>query len=380
MQGIGQQLTSRIAQAVLGKSMLDSLLALKGRVSLKKIGKNRSRIRMLNEVFRESGSDLKRLNDVCLEHIFPVTAPLVLISQIQRSGGSLLSQLFDGHPQLYAHPHELKIGYPKKNFWPQIDLNDVPQRWFEILFEDSVITLFKEGYKKESTSDITFPFIFLPSLQQRIFLKYLESIQSVNHRDVFNAYMTSYFGAWLNNQNIGGSKKFVTAFTPRLSMIKANMETFFKIYPDGRLISIVRNPKNWFPSALRHNAKIKRNKYVDIETALSQWKENTQAAIWNKDNFGECVCIIKFEDLINDIETVMRYLAGFLNIQFDNILLIPTFNKSVIAANTSFGQAKPGIVKSTLSRHQTLSAEELKIIVAMTQDVYEEALAASVKF
>jgi hypothetical protein len=244
MQEIGQQLTKRIAQAVLGKSFVESLIAFEGRVSLKQLSKSRAHIRTLNQVFRKTGKDLKILNDVCLENIFPVTAPLALISQIQRSGGSLLSQLFDGHPELYAHPHELKIGYPKKKFWPKIDLDDAPRRWFEILFEDSVIRLFREGYKKESTSDITFPFIFLPRLQKKIFLKYLESIQSVNHRDVFDAYMTSYFGAWLNNQNIGGSKKYTTAFTPRLSMIEENMETFFEIYPDGRLISIVRNPKN----------------------------------------------------------------------------------------------------------------------------------------
>ena len=45
-----------------------------------------------------------------LEHLVPVTDPLVLVSQIQRSGGTLLSQLFDGHPECHAHPHELKIG------------------------------------------------------------------------------------------------------------------------------------------------------------------------------------------------------------------------------------------------------------------------------
>ena len=29
-----------------------------------------------------------------------VNVPLVLISQVQRSGGTLLSQLFDGHPEV----------------------------------------------------------------------------------------------------------------------------------------------------------------------------------------------------------------------------------------------------------------------------------------
>ena len=72
--------------------------------------------------FRESKIHLEVLYQGCVEHIRPVTCPLVLISQVQRSGGTLLSQLLDGHPELHAHPHELKIGYPTKYTWPRIDL------------------------------------------------------------------------------------------------------------------------------------------------------------------------------------------------------------------------------------------------------------------
>ncbi len=99
--------------------------------------------------FGQSRIHLETLYQACLEHTRPVTAPLALISQIQRSGGTLLSQLFDGHPELHAHPHELKIGYPTKYTWPKIDLNDNPNRWLETLFEYSVLSHFKKGYKKE---------------------------------------------------------------------------------------------------------------------------------------------------------------------------------------------------------------------------------------
>jgi hypothetical protein len=36
-----------------------------------------------------------------------VDQPMILISQIQRSGGTLLSRLFDSHPAIHAHPYEL---------------------------------------------------------------------------------------------------------------------------------------------------------------------------------------------------------------------------------------------------------------------------------
>ena len=131
-------------------------------------------------------------------------------------------------------------------------------------------------------------------------------------------------------------KKYVTGFTPRLSETKANMKRFFDIYADGRLISIIRNPKNWFPSALRHNKNIKKDKYSNIHIALDQWKQNTEAMIRNKEVFKERVCIIRFEDLIQKTEKVMKHLSQFLEIEYNKILLTPTFNGTPISANTSF--------------------------------------------
>jgi hypothetical protein len=83
--------------------------------------------RLTGKEFDDSLSLMEIAYDSWLEQIQPVTVPLVLISQIQRSGGSMLSQLFDGHPQVHAHPHELKVGYPKKFIWPPIDLNGSPE-------------------------------------------------------------------------------------------------------------------------------------------------------------------------------------------------------------------------------------------------------------
>jgi hypothetical protein len=338
------------------------------------------RIKMLNRECKESNSSLQDLLQVSLKNLSPVTSPLALISQIQRSGGTLLAQLFDGHPEIHAHPHELKIGKPKKYIWPKIDLNDNFERWFYILFEDDIIEHFKGGYRKERKQDETFSFILLPSLQKKIFLRYLDSVESITLRDVFDAYMTSYFGAWLNYQNSYGQKKYITAFTARLAMDKSNVDSFFEVYPDGRLISIIRDPKNWFPSALRHNEYIKRDKYTDMNLALSQWRESALATLWNKKTYGERVCIIRFEDLIGKTEAVMRSLAEFLDIEFDRSLLIPTFNRFPIKANTSFESERHGIMKSTLARHKTLSKEDVKTIDTLTGNEYEMVLNQAATF
>jgi hypothetical protein len=159
-------------------------------------------------------------------------------------------------------------------------------------------------------------------------------------------------------------------------MIKENMEFFFEVYPDGRLISILRDPKNWFPSAFRHGPE----KYQDLRGAMSQWEESARAILWNKERYGDRVCLITFEDLVSKAEAVMRYLAGFLGIEFDDTLLVPTFNTLPIRANTSFEVEDHGILNSPLSRYKTLTGQELDTIERMTSETYSLVLKEVVRF
>src|SRR6187401_3188689 len=114
---------------------------------------------------RDDAGELSQLLAVRLAHLVPVREPLVLISQIQRSGGTLLSQLFDGHPECHAHPQQLHIGYPASRDWPPIALDD-PERSFAVLYEKKAATHLREGYRKSALDDKDiFPFCFLPRLQ-----------------------------------------------------------------------------------------------------------------------------------------------------------------------------------------------------------------------
>lgn len=53
---------------------------------------------------------LERLLTIRRENVIDASQPLVLIAQPIRSGGTLLSRCFDGHPELHVHPAELQIG------------------------------------------------------------------------------------------------------------------------------------------------------------------------------------------------------------------------------------------------------------------------------
>ena len=76
----------------------------------------------------------------------------------------------------------------------------------------------------------------------------------------------------------------------------------------------------------------------------------------------------------------MRYLADFLKIRFDDILLVPTFNKHPIQTNTSFEVKQYGTVNSTLHSYKTLSQEELEVIYSKTNEFYREIMSVAIHF
>jgi hypothetical protein len=322
--------------------------------------------------------DFRDLYRVTLQNAVPIHLPMVLISQIQRSGGTLLAQLFDGHPQCYAYAYELYIGFPNKTVWPVLDLNDSPDRWFLTLFETPVSRAFRRGYQKVSPGSgqdgERFLFIFLPSLQREIFLHYCRTTNIASQRDVFDAYMTSYFNAWLNNRAPFGKKKVITSFVERVSISAENVQRFFEVYPDGKLLSIVRDPWGWYDSARRHNPSV----FGDVERAMVLWKESAESMIRNKRHYGERVRIIRYEELIANTQRVMSALSDYVGIGYDEVLLQPTFNTMPIKADSSYPVNEYGILTEPLVRYrQNLAPGDQRKIEELARQTYESVIELS---
>jgi hypothetical protein len=300
-----------------------------------------------------------------------VRQPLALVSQVQRSGGTLLSQLFDGHPQVHAHPGELHIG-PGKSHWPEIRLDETPEQWFDRLFERITLEFVEAGYSKTApgareagTFDV-FPFRFDPERQRRIFLA--EAERAASRRDVLDAYMTSYFNAWLDNANLGGAKRWVTAFSARLAMNKPDLAGFLEDYPDGRLLTIVREPRGWFESSRRYS-----DRYEDVDRAVKTWRRSTRSSLDAKKRYGDRVFVLPFERLVRDTEATMRSLCAYLGLDFSDELSTPTFNGRPIRADSSRSVESYGVVQDR-AEPPPLDAETVATIEAGTAELYARAL------
>jgi hypothetical protein len=295
-----------------------------------------------------------------------------MISQVNRSGGTLLSQLFAGHPACHVHPGELILNRPKYE-WPRLDLSAGPKRWLDGLYAPHLGEYAEEGYVKVpprsrgeyNPKEITFPFAFLPGLMDTLFRARCSTAST--QREVLDAYFTAFFNAWIDYQDLYPPKRWVVGFTPKLASVPASIGRYFDDYPDGRLISSIRDPHSWFVSL--------RGKRPDLPPgdAIGRWTRSTEALLENRRRYGDRVRIVSFQSLLQNTPGVMRALASWLDLEWDPILERPTFQQLDIRANSSWRVDKAGVLDAPLKRAAELSPSDRAIIDDAAGKLFEEA-------
>lgn len=307
-----------------------------------------------------------------LENPVRVDQPMILISQIQRSGGTLLSRLFDAHPACFAHPYELSWGRPEKWHWPAIGSgNDRAGTTFTRLDQDWVRRLAKKGYYKKGPIKQTgkYPFVFDYSLQKILF-KELHA-KNKDARASLDDYLTSFFNAWLDYQNLyQPDKKFVTSFIPRLLMFPDSLERFRHDYPDGFIISSVRHPAGWYASAIKH----KYDQHGSPERILDFWMRSTRAIIEAKHQLGDRLILIDFESLVADPAAFMRRVCGRTGLPWDHTLSAPTFNGMPVKSNSHYENVTHVDPDAGRRYQDALPTEAVEGIEQIAGDLHREAL------
>jgi hypothetical protein len=194
-----------------------------------------------------------------------------------------------------------------------------------------------------------------------------------SRRDVLDAYFTSYFNAWVDDQALYAEPKLVvTAFAPDLHVKKESLEGFFADYPDGTLISIVRDPRAWYASA-----RNQKEQYSTVERAMRKWRSSTEATLAAREQRGDRVVVVTYECLVRETEETMRLIAERIGISMLPVLLVPTFNGRPIRANSS-GRVQDYGVRPERSEawREQLDAETAAQVEELAGDLYERAAAA----
>lgn len=341
----------------------------------------------LDESYWARHDELEEHQALCqarILHRVEVREPFVLVSQVQRSGGSLMTFLFDGHPECHVFHGDIDIGHPDKGTWPLIDLDDDPDTWFDILYDkNNHRELWWRLYALKKGTPLSdqvvepggHPRIFLPRVQKAIFDFCIASRPATSVRDVFDAYMTSHFNAWLDNQNLySGPKKVVVGFGPTMHMNPEGLERFFATYPDGTLITSVRDPRSWYASAKNKNKEL----YGELEKALGNWRRSAEASLEARARYGDRVVLLTYDQVIMETEQTMARIAERIGITMSPVLVTPTRNGRPKRANSSYPVESMGILPERTSAYRdVLEPETIARIEELVGDLYAQASATA---
>jgi hypothetical protein len=176
---------------------------------------------------------------------------------------------------------------------------------------------------------------------------------------------TSYFNAWLDYAGLYRRKAdYLVAFIPRFLIDAENAVRFFRDYPDGRLIVPVRDPVNWYASALGHTSE-----YRDVDHAVDLWLRCNENAVATADAFPGQVTFVQFEDLVARPSATVASLLDRLNLSPEPSNLPPTFNGMLVASDSSFG-AKFGIDRTVLDRAALVPPGTRAFLREQTEETY----------
>lgn len=154
---------------------------------------------------------------------------------------------------------------------------------------------------------------------------------------------------------------------PRVVMIPSSLERFRADYPDGRLISIVRDPTSWYASTSRNNSA-----HRDVRVAVAEWNENARAIADLVRQDVPWMAGVLFDDLVSETEPVMRRLAAFAGIEFDACLLEQSYLGQPMLPNSSFPVAEYGVNAAMTQRGDEIDPDARAYIEAEAVPLYEE--------
>jgi hypothetical protein len=291
--------------------------------------------------------------------LIPVEQPLVLISQIQRSGGTLFNSLLDGHEELLVCPYELLIGHPTKYDWPQLDPAAPPEQWLGMLDQPWLRPVFASGYRKHFGRSSSVPadaLLLAPSFLERLFWSTSVESPPRTAREILDRYFTSFFNAWVDLQGLwDAEKRWVVGFCPRLAWRPAR-DGVRRDYPDGRIVCVIRDPRGWYASARPHASR-----WTDggtLTSMLELWIRGATEMAAAADELGDDLLVVRYESLVRDPESTMRLAATWLQIEWDPILTRPTFNRRPVEANSTFDDRRIEVQPEAADRWRSVLDED----------------------
>ncbi len=294
---------------------------------------------------------------------------LILISAWNDSGGAFTHRLFDGHPALYAYPFEMQFGteqlkdgfsdwFYAKYRWPSFSKSLTSQHAGEIF--DAIIdqelksTLLDLRTSKFRNFKVDVNF----EQWRKSFEINFQSMPSTR-RAVLIAYINSFFENWLNRAASGQER----AFLGHCPVVNVDFDKIHQDFPEIRMLHIVRSPYSGYAD-MRF-----RRPEVCVEAYCQKWNLVNSMAVAFEKKYPDNIKCVPYLSLLTKREQTLVQLCQWLKIDFDPLLLEPTWNAKPILGLYPFGGVRIASVEHEYNYKDELKESELDAIKSSTEGI-----------
>ena len=282
------------------------------------------------------------------------------IAGINRSGGSLLARLFDGHKEFASYPMEVGFNFDYNSFGFLDKLTGTPTYISEFHNNINPIEYFNAGkevvyYKwgKESSGKFGvrknylekayFEKTIKTNFDHQQYVKKLSEYcsKSNSNQDFFEGKHKAYFESWDNSAYFNDPKYVVTHSSSGLFL--SNFDRYFNDFRNSYILIPIRDCIGYiaaektriarrffgsrrFSKPLPPNLLVKYFNAYDLNSIITTWLVAISRIKLLQEKYASNNRLItyRFEKLVESPSEVMKFFSKRLNFDYQEILITPT--------------------------------------------------------
>jgi hypothetical protein len=323
------------------------------------------------------------------------------VGSINRSGGSLLCRMLDGHPDVASYP--IEIAFPiNKSFYPFTEAlggvpthipkysplaNKNPLDFLEITKEKQA-PVHKWGKERGDVVGVRKNYlekVFYGSVKTDFdYSKYIDEIVENSKdakcaKDIYDIRNRAYFNAWDNGAH-AGTMKYVT-FNASNGLFLSNEDSFFNEFPGSLFIHPIRDVTGYIASektritrrfyGSRRFLKVKMPNFMvkyynnyDFNVLIRCWRVAITRAVLLQEKYGVegGFFVYRYENLVRNPQECIRSVCNKSGLEYNDNLLLPTIMGEPWKGNSHQGKQKGINPNLTSYFEEVLSEDELSII------------------
>jgi len=278
--------------------------------------------------------------------------PIFFILGRPRSGTTLLTTLFNGHPNIRIAP-EYPVMMLLYNKFKNVKTWD----------EATIRSFFDHAFYHSKNSRINERRVNNLNIDKEFIISELMKYKDVGTIQVFLKSIDYYAFSLYDKQEtlwIGDKNPIYSIFTSRLQ----------RIFPDVKFICIIRDYRDNFISMKKLADKEVAVEAPSITLQVARWKFFTRMFLKYKRRFPDKFYILRYEDLVTKQEETFQSLCIFLGIEYNPIVFeyykkkdqtVETYGKSPIWDRFHSNLLKPINTGSMNTWQDKLTAKEVKM-------------------